>query len=704
MAPARVSGTGAWLGAVLGVLSVLGAGSIEGRHWAALAQDWTDGGISSDGVVQEDVPTSGMPPEVTPNGFPADPAVPVPADPTVPPWPPLRPTAEDLADPAIVEPAAIDLDPGNQPISPVMAQAMEDQIQTLMGRLESALLMTESAQVSPELVLAAATDKQGQADAIPLLHPALGDAQQFLSDWPHLLAEDDYATARRRWQEVRDLLWATFPTDQPYAPAEIRAAWLDRGTIVAARSPEGLAEVFDQLAAAGITTVFFETVNAGYPIYPSQVAPASNPLIFRWDPLAAAVELAHARGMDLHAWVWVFAAGNERHNALVNLPLDYPGPVLSAHPDWAGYDNEGNRVPLGQDKPFLDPANPEVRSYLTQLMTEITTEYAVDGLHLDYIRYPFQSPSRDRTYGYGEAARWRFMRQTGVDPLDLRPYPEAGATYAVRSRQRQLWDSWNNFRIEQVTSFVSTLSTTLKRRRPELILSAAVFAKPEYERLQNIQQDWGTWAREGYVDWIVLMSYAGDTSRFEQLIHPWLLEADLGDTVVIPGIRLLDLPQAAALDQIQVTRDLPTPGYALFAVADLNSDLTTVLGTTQGSAPGSPSQNAPSPYRLAARRFEELRREWHWLLQQDRLWMDQDRLASWVTDANALGAQLDGLADDPSLRQLTTARRYLSTVRSALTDPILIDTANGDYRLQAWHHRLTTIEQLLAMGEQATQP
>jgi len=702
MAPSVFSGTGPWLGAVLSALSVLGGGPIGSGPSVALAQDWTDSGITSEGTVQEGTPARDTPPT---GAMPDRDLPPIPA---MPPRPSTRPSLTNPAsptpvNPAIVEPAAIDLDPGNQPISPVMAQAMEDQIYTLMGRLESALLATEAAQVSPELTLASATDKQGQASPPPLLHPALGDAQQLLADWPQLLAEADYATARRRWQEVRDLLWATFPNDQPYAPTEIRAAWLDRGTIVAARSPEGLAEIFDQLAAAGITTVFFETVNAGYPIYPSQVAPASNPLTFRWDPLAAAVDLAHARGMDLHAWVWVFAAGNERHNALVNLPLDYPGPVLSAHPDWAGYDNEGNRVPLGQDKPFLDPANPEVRNYLTQLMTEITTEYAVDGLHLDYIRYPFQSPGRNRTYGYGEAARWRFMRQTGVDPLDLRPYPDAGATYEVRSRQRQLWADWTAFRIEQVNSFVETLSTTLKRRRPELILSAAVFAKPEYERLQNLQQDWGTWAREGYVDWIVLMSYAEDTSRFEQLIHPWLLEADLGDTLVIPGIRLLELPQAAALDQIQVTRDLPTPGYALFAVADLNTQLTTVLGSIQGTETGVP-QSAHSPYALAAHRFQGLQREWHWLLQQDRLWMDQDRFSRWVSDVNALGNQLTALADGPSLRQLTAARRSLTTVRSALSDPILIDTASEAYRLQAWHHRLTAIEQLLTVGERASQP
>jgi uncharacterized lipoprotein YddW (UPF0748 family) len=85
-----------------------------------------------------------------------------------------------------------------------------------------------------------------------------------------------------------------------------------------------------------------------------------------------------------------------------------------------------------------------------------------------------------------------------------------------------------------------------------------VFANPEHERLQKIQQDWGTWAREGYVDWIVLMSYAEDTSRFSQLINPWLVDGDFASALIIPGIRLLNLDNSAAIDQIQVTRDLPT--------------------------------------------------------------------------------------------------------------------------------------------------
>ncbi|MFM6157656.1 MAG: glycoside hydrolase family 10 protein, partial [Sphaerospermopsis kisseleviana] len=142
------------------------------------------------------------------------------------------------------------------------------------------------------------------------------------------------------------------------AQPEVRAVWLDRGTIVNAGNEEGLKKIFDRLAKAGINTVFFETVNASYTIYPSEVAPQQNPLIKDWDPLASAVKLAHARGMELHAWVWTFAAGNSRHNQIIGVSSDYPGPVLATNPDWANYDQRGRMIPVGQTKPFLDPANP----------------------------------------------------------------------------------------------------------------------------------------------------------------------------------------------------------------------------------------------------------------------------------------------------------------------------------------------------------
>jgi uncharacterized lipoprotein YddW (UPF0748 family) len=75
----------------------------------------------------------------------------------------------------------------------------------------------------------------------------------------------------------------------------------------------------------------------------------------------------------------------------------------------------------GTKKAFFDPANPDLQNYLLSLYEEIVKNYDVDGLQLDYIRYPFQSQDSNQTYGYGKSSRWLFKQMTGVDPITLNP-------------------------------------------------------------------------------------------------------------------------------------------------------------------------------------------------------------------------------------------------------------------------------------------
>jgi len=607
------------------------------------------------------------------------------------------------ADPAEqVAPAGVPVEMSSLPITTLEAIAMRQELENLIGRFESALLSANSANSSISLrdvesaedndpdaneVLTASADSTIPTEvASSSANSTVQEAQQILEEFPQLVAARDYATARQQWLRAREILWQNFPTDRPLAQPEIRAMWLDRGTIVRAGSRRGLEQIFDRLAAAGINTVFFETVNAGYPIYPSDVAPQQNPLTRHWDPLAEAVDLAHERGIELHAWVWAFAAGNRPHNTLVNLPADYPGPVISAHPDWANYDNRGNMFPPGQGKPFLDPANPAVRRYLLRLFDEIVTRYDVDGLQLDYIRYPFQDPSAGRSYGYGIAARQQFQRLTGVDPVEISP------------SDRQLWQQWTDFRTEQINSFVAETAHQIRRRNPDLILSAAVFSMSEHERIQKIQQNWEVWARRGDVDLIVPMSYAMDTNRLQRLAGPWLeSDAELGSILVLPGIRLLDLPEPAALDQIQALRDLPAGGYSLFAVENLNESLQGIFSRTQ-SEPA-----APIPYRqpfaAAVTRYNALQREWSYLLDNEQLWMRDQQLEEWRTQAEALEIALNELADQPSRQKLERARAQLNSFRSNFNRWMYLQSLNHGYRVSTWENRLEVLDTLLNYGE-----
>ena len=520
---------------------------------------------------------------------------------------------------------------------------------------------------------------------------ALELAQKKLQRFNYLISQRRYSLAKAEWTAAKELLWENYPKDRPLAQSEVRGMWLDRGTIVKAKSEADLAKIFDRMAIAGINTVFFETLNSSYTIYPSKVAPQQNPLVKGWDPLKAAVKLAHERGMELHAWVWTFAAVNQRHNTILNLPRNYIGPVLSRHPDWAATDHEGSRFHYSSGKIFLDPANPEVRSYLLSLVTEIATDYQVDGIHLDYIRYPFQSPTGKMTYGYGTAAREQFKAQTGYDPMQLDPY-------------HPLWSKWTEFRIEQVDSFVATVSQNLQQLRPELTLSTAVFPMPKRERLAKIQQNWENWVSKEWIDLLMPMTYAKDSERLYSLTDPLLDEFDGGKALLLPGIRLLNISDVAALDQMQLLRGMSTQGYALFAAENLDSRLAAIFNSTQGNNDPESKKLLPhrEPFETTLARYQSLQQEWNFFLLNNSSQIDDATLQKWGQQADKLMVELQNLIEEPTGRNLFTTQLSLRSLRQQF--PYWMSQTKGVdvYQVKVWQNRLDTLDRLLSYGERKT--
>ncbi|MBD1814847.1 family 10 glycosylhydrolase [Microcoleus vaginatus] len=601
-------------------------------------------------------------------------------------------------------PVGLDVQPNsNKPIVSIEAYLMRQELTNLLGRFESALTAANSANTAvnlnaatpPQLVAASNSAGGPAASRSPVLQAAttgaIAQARQVLQTFDQLLQERNYAEARKQWVEARQLLWQNYPQEGQRVGAEIRAVWLDRGTIVAARSEQGLAAVFDRLAAAGINTVFFETLNAGYTIYPSQVAPQQNPLTVGWDPLASAVKLAHERGMELHAWVWVFATGNKRHNTLIGQPSSYPGPVLSAYPQWANIDNKGRTQNPNDGKFYLDPANPEARNYLLRIVSEIANNYKVDGVQLDYIRYPFQDDNANFTYGYGIAARQQFRQLTGADPVNISP------------RDGSLWRQWVEFKTNQINTFVAEVSQLLRQNYPRTILSVAVFPHPESQRIYKIQQNWEVWARQGIVDLIVPMTYALDTNRLERITEPLVKEQMLGSALISPSVKLLTLPQVVAIDQIQALRDLPTGGYAIFAVESISSAMQGFFNRTQGRPVRSTSAAEPIPYRqpfaAAASRYTALKQEWSFLLANNQLRMSESELKVLQSRSDELAQALSKLAANPSTESLATTKRLLRGFQSQFQSSMRLHSAENSYQVQTWQNRLESLDMLLRYGE-----
>jgi uncharacterized lipoprotein YddW (UPF0748 family) len=558
-------------------------------------------------------------------------------------------------------------------ISPQQVQTMREELYNLIVRFESTLLAAQAHNESN------VSFRQSQE--------TLRDAKVSLQNFGQLVNQRQYDQARQLWLKARRSLWDNYPTDRAFAQGEVRAMWLDRGSIVKTRSEAELAVLFDRMAEAGVNTVFMETVNASYPIYPSRVAPEQNPLTKGWDPLKAAVKLAHERNMELHAWVWIFAAANQGHNKVLGQPEDYLGPVLSRNPDWGVMDQDGNYFDQGQQfkKAFLDPANPQVQKYLLSLLDEIARNYDVDGIQFDYIRYPFQQPQVNQTFGYSKSSRYLFKEMTGVDPIEISP-------------GHPLWNQWTGFRIRQVDSFVSTASTHLKKINPELIISASVFPIEQRDRLFRLQQNWEEWMQQGWVDMIVLMTYALDTGNLEERVKLAFDDSLPKSSLVIPGLRLLKVPDAVTIDQLQFVRNMPISGFALFATENLTPSLQTLLGGIQST-----KERQPLPYRqpfeTALSRYQALEKEWNFLANKQQLKIDKNNLKKIDDQGTQLGLALEKLAAEPSPNNLRIARQNLIAFQQQFPNWMRSHKQVYSYQVEVWENRLKTLDKLLVYGE-----
>ena len=170
---------------------------------------------------------------------------------------------------------------------------------------------------------------------------------------------------------------------------EVRAVWLTtlqnldwpavKGTSSSAAEAQKkeLSDMLDRLCAAGINTVLLQTRVRSTTIYPSSLEPWDACLTGTagrapaYDPLAYAVEECHKRGMELHAWVVTIPMGkwNTAGCALLR----------KKHPKLARK--------IG-DEGYLNPEQSQTADYLADICEEITRNYDIDGIHLDYIRYP----------------------------------------------------------------------------------------------------------------------------------------------------------------------------------------------------------------------------------------------------------------------------------------------------------------------------
>ncbi len=253
----------------------------------------------------------------------------------------------------------------------------------------------------------------------------------------------------------------------------------------------------DNIASAGFTDVFLETFYHGFVIYPSSVAP-QRPEMKGKDYLALYIKEARKRGLRVHAWLETFYWEVD-----TKLYPQFPRtPLFQKHPEWQLLLRDGS--PTGKVEHahnFANPAHPQVRRFVADLIGEIVKKYDIAGVNLDYVRYP----DGKEDAGYDPFTRELYRKRFGIDPIHL----ERVTTSAQ-------WRQWVWFREAQVLEMVRLARERVDRAGRGVILSAAIFPNPESARYESPKfQNWREMLRRGYLDAIIPMAYAPTLSGVE---------------------------------------------------------------------------------------------------------------------------------------------------------------------------------------------
>ena len=218
------------------------------------------------------------------------------------------------------------------------------------------------------------------------------------------------------------LSWSIRLSAQSFSPQnspkyETRAVWLTtlngidwpRSHAMLTQQEE-LRQILDRLKKAGINTVFFQTRVRGTVTYPSAFEPWDGCLTGKpgiapnYDPLQFAIDECHRRGIQLHAWVVTIPIGKWNKIGCSQLRKKQPKLVKK----------------IGDDG-FLSPEAPETADYLARICREIVANYDVDGIHLDYIRYPETWKGRTPKT-QGRANITRIVRAIHREVKSLKPW------------------------------------------------------------------------------------------------------------------------------------------------------------------------------------------------------------------------------------------------------------------------------------------
>src|SRR5262245_20432982 len=327
--------------------------------------------------------------------------------------------------------------------------------------------------------------------------------------------------------------------------SQYRAFWVDTFNTTLNNHNDVVA-VVNNAKAAKANAIFAQVRRRGDSWYLNSLEPAPDfvPIAAGFDPLQDLINEAHANGIEVHAFVIIGAVWNKN-------PTFPPGPTLGppTNPNHVfnlhgGYDSVTRQIVQGPNnwltrtlltdgangisfqghrvgaEFWLDLGHPDAAAYTADVLLHLVSNYDIDGLHLDRIRYPEisisgQTPSTGTNIGYNETSVTRFQRRHGIAAGSPPP-----------AQNDPLWNQW---RRDQVSNLVRRVYLNSIAIKPHLKVSASLIAfggGPTTEAGWNsaeaywrVYQDWRAWTEEGILDIAVPMNYKREHTPNEVLLY-----------------------------------------------------------------------------------------------------------------------------------------------------------------------------------------
>lgn len=244
---------------------------------------------------------------------------------------------------------------------------------------------------------------------------------------------------------------------------------------------ESMRQRFQQAADMGINTVYLHVRAFGDAYYNSALFPQAKE-VNDYDPFSILLEEAHQLHLSVHAWVNPLRL--QKDSGMTAMPDSYP--VKQWYND---AEKKGTYLTKVNDHWWLNPAYPEVRQLIADGISEIVTQYNVDGIHLDDYFYPTT-----------EAA------------FDAAAFAEAKA------------DDLKQFRLAQVNAMMQQIHSTVKTASSDIQLSVSPQGTMDgnYTKQYADVRRWG--AESGYCDVLIPQLYFGfenETAPFAETLHTW---------------------------------------------------------------------------------------------------------------------------------------------------------------------------------------